>query len=74
MWKIASICAVGAVASSLAMSSVATAAPAFSTKPVTSEGNSAVQSVYWRLACHGRWHHRRCHRVWVPGHRWNWRR
>jgi hypothetical protein len=74
MWKFASICAAGAVATSLALSAVATAAPGIATKPVATEGNSAVQSVYWRIVCHGHWHHKRCHRVWVPGHRWHWRR
>jgi O-acetyl-ADP-ribose deacetylase (regulator of RNase III) len=74
MWKIASIVAVGALATGVGMTPSAEAAPAFSSKAPVVETTSAVQNVYYRLECHGRWHHKRCHRVWIPGHRrWSWR-
>jgi hypothetical protein len=66
MWKFASICAVSAVASTLALPPAAMAAPAFGSKAVVVETTSPVQTVGWRLVCHGHWHHKRCHRVWTP--------
>jgi hypothetical protein len=66
MLKYASLCAIGAVATILAMMPAAVAAPAFSSKAAVVETTSAVQTVGWRLVCHGRWHHKRCHRVWTP--------
>jgi N-acetylmuramoyl-L-alanine amidase CwlA len=64
MWKIARILAVGAFAVGVGIAPTTEAAPAFSTKSVI-ETETAVQNVSWRIVCHGRWHHKRCHRVWV---------
>jgi hypothetical protein len=68
MWKIATICATGAVAAGLSLATAASAAPAFSSKPAVTNAASVVENVRWRLVCHGRWHHYRCHRVWSHHH------
>jgi hypothetical protein len=70
MWKRLGLCAVSAVAATLAIAP-AVAAPAFSSKAPVVETASVVQTVGWRIVCHGRWHHKRCHRVWVPRRHWN---